>query len=123
MPAATASACATEIARIPGGASLGVVTAPIPRNPAFSDIAAFRAFSRFLARAGADVVHGHGSKGGVYARLAGGGTAVSAYTPHGGSFNYAPGGALHRLYMQIERALARRTDLFLFESEHVRRQV
>ena len=42
-----------------------------------------------------DVVHGHGSKGGLYARLPGllapRSGPVRAYTPHGGSFNYQPG--------------------------------
>ena len=112
------------IGGIPGGAALGVVTTPIPRNPHLRDLSALRAFSRFLKTAKPDVVHGHGSKGGLYARLSGGfrrvGGPIRAYTPHGGSFNYAPGSALHSLYMQVERAMARRTDLFLFESDNVR---
>jgi len=111
------------IGRIPAGARLGIATAPIARNPHPSDLFAFRAFCRFLADARPDVVHGHGSKGGVYARMSRGpGRPIRAYTPHGGSFNYKPGAAPHRLYMAVERALARRTDLFLFESDHVRRQ-
>ena len=110
------------IARIPGGAALGVVTAPIRRNPHPSDLAALRAFSRFVAATRPDVVHGHGSKGGIFARLVGGGDArpIRVYTPHGGSFNYRTGGARHRLYMIVERLVARRTDLFLFESAHIR---
>ena len=110
------------IARIPGGAALGVGMAPIERNPGFSDIAAFRAFSAFLAQARPDVVHGHGSKGGVYARLAGGGSPrpIRVYTPHGGSFNHQPGSLSHRMFMLAERAVARRTDLFLFESANIR---
>ncbi len=107
------------IARIPGGARLGVATTPIARNPHLSDLAALRAFARFLRGAQPHVVHGHGSKGGLYARLAGG-QAIRAYTPHGGSFNYAPGSLSHRLYMRVERALAQRTDVFLFESDHIR---
>ena len=106
------------IARIPGEAQIGIVTTPIPRNPHPRDLTALRAFSRFLKAAKPDVVHGHGSKGGLYARLCG--DPVRAYTPHGGSFNYSPGSALHRLYMQVERAMARRTDLFLFESDNIR---
>jgi glycosyltransferase involved in cell wall biosynthesis len=85
--------------------------------------------ARFIRKIGEvkpDIVHGHGSKGGLYARLPGllhpTSGPIRAYTPHGGSFNYAPGGARHSLYMRVERALARRTDLFLFESDHVRRQ-
>ena len=106
------------IARIPGGLQLGVVTTPIPRNPHPRDLFVFGALVRFLKLAKPDVVHGHGSKGGLYARLVG--APVRAYTPHGGSFNYAPGSALHGLYMQVERAMARRTELFLFESDHIR---
>jgi glycosyltransferase involved in cell wall biosynthesis len=109
------------IARIPGGPRLGVGMAPIARAPHLSDIAALRAFHRFLERARPDIVHGHGSKGGVYARLAGGSGAIRAYTPHGGSFNYRPGGPAHRLYMLVERALSARTELYLFESAHVGR--
>ena len=110
------------IARIPGGAALGVETAPIRRNPHPSDLAAFGRFSRFLKTARPDVVHGHGSKGGIYARLSAGDALrpVRAYTPHGGSFNYRPGGWRHKIYMLAERAVARRTDLFLFESAHIR---
>ena len=36
---------------------------------------------------GADVLHGHGAKGGAYARLTGRG-AIRVYTPHGGSLHY-----------------------------------
>ena len=110
------------ISRIPGGPALGVETAPIRRNPHFSDISAFRSFSRFIAATRPDVVHGHGSKGGIYARLSHGDALrpIRVYTPHGGSFNYQQGSLRHRLYMLAERAVARRTDLFLFESAHIR---
>ena len=110
------------IARIPGGATLGIGMAPIRRQPHPSDFSAYRAFARFCEQARPDVVHGHGSKGGIYARLAGGGATrpIRVYTPHGGSFNYAPGSFRHRLFMLAERAVARRTDLFLFESANIR---
>ena len=106
------------VARIPEALRLGVAMAPIARNPRPSDIAALRAFGRFLNQTRPDVVHGHGSKGGLYARLSGE-RRIRAYTPHGGSFNYPPG-VRRGLYMAVERALAPRTDLFLFESDHIR---
>jgi glycosyltransferase involved in cell wall biosynthesis len=109
------------VARIPQARRLGVAMTPIHRNPHYSDIAALRVFGRFLNQTRPDVVHGHGSKGGLYARLSGA-QSIRAYTPHGGSFNYAPGSTLHRLYMLVERALAPRTDLFLFESDHIRQK-
>jgi glycosyltransferase involved in cell wall biosynthesis len=64
----------------------------------------------------ADVLHGHGAKGGAYARLARSG-ALRVYTPHGGSLHYAWRSPLGLVYLTLEKQLARRTDLFLFESE------
>ena len=98
---------------------LGVVRIPMRRNPHPSDLAAIWHLSRHAAVLGAEVVHGHGAKGGAYARLALASGAIRAYTPHGGSYNYKPGHPLHRLYMSVERLLASRTDVFLFESAYV----
>ncbi|WP_375462498.1 glycosyltransferase family 4 protein [uncultured Methylobacterium sp.] len=102
--------------------ALGVTRLPMRRNPHPSDLAALRAVARRTDAVGADVLHGHGAKGGVYARFApvrARRTVIRAYTPHGGSYNYRPGTLLHRLYMGAEGILARRTDVFLFESEYV----
>lgn len=103
--------------------ALGVRRVAMRRNPHVRDLAALRAVAARAETVRADVLHGHGAKGGVYARLAvvetGGRALVRAYTPHGGSYNYRPGSALHRLYMAAEGVLARRTDVFLFESEYV----
>lgn len=102
---------------------LGLTRLPMQRNPHLSDLAALRALGRAYAASRANVLHGHGSKGAVYARLARAPAldtaAIRAYTPHGGSVNYHPGTFLNRLYMLAEKALARRTDIFLFESEYV----
>lgn len=103
--------------------ALGVLRLPIRRLPHFSDLATLAAVNRRLAELRPDVVHGHGSKGGVYARLAGllppGSSAVRGYTPHGGSLNYRPGSPLHRLFMAMERLLSFRTDIQLFESDYI----
>lgn len=70
-----------------------------------------------------DIVHGHGAKGGVYARtlarLAG---LPCVYTPHGGSLH--PGyGALERAtYAAVERWLASWTALVMFESKYSARR-
>ncbi|MEH3118565.1 MAG: glycosyltransferase family 4 protein [Methylorubrum populi] len=103
--------------------ALGVVRLPMRRNPHAGDLQALRAVRRRALAVGATVLHGHGAKGGVFARLAplggSGRGVIRAYTPHGGSYNYRPGTPLHRLYMAAERIMAHRTDLFLFESEYV----
>jgi glycosyltransferase involved in cell wall biosynthesis len=111
------------LAKIPGGLTLGVGMTPIRRNPGPSDMRALARFSAWVRDIDPDVVHGHGSKGGVLARTPGllspGRGPLRAYTPHGGSFNYNPGGALHRGYMAAERLLASATDVFLFESAYI----
>jgi glycosyltransferase involved in cell wall biosynthesis len=102
--------------------TLGVERHPMHRNPHLTDISALRGIAAFCSRVGADVMHGHGSKGGLYARVGGvigNSGPVRAYTPHGGSLNYKPGSLIHKLYMGIERILEKGTDLFLFESQFV----
>ena len=72
---------------------------------------------RRIAQSGADVVHGHGAKGGAYARLAlTRKRAVRAYTPHGGSLLFSHDTLAGKFYLATERLLMLRTDLFLFES-------
>lgn len=114
------------LAEITPSLSLGLARFPIERNPTFGDIAGVRRVRSIIADWKPDVVHGHGSKGGLHARLSSGWSATGpiarAYTPHGGSLNYKPGSLLHRLYMGVEGVLARRTELFLFESDYVRRR-
>lgn len=106
--------------------ALGLTRLPIRRAPSFGDIPALFEISRRLAQLDPDVVHGHGSKGGFFARVGGPPFApirgVRCYTPHGGSLNYLPGSRLHRAYMLVEATLARRTDLLLFESGFIARR-
>jgi len=72
---------------------------------------------RRIAQSRADVVHGHGAKGGAYARLALTlKRAVRAYTPHGGSLLFDDNTMAGKIYLATERMLMLRTDLFLFES-------
>lgn len=100
--------------------ALGLRRLPMRRNPHYTDVAPIRETGRWCKDASVDVLHGHGSKGGVFARLSGlaSGRAgpIRAYTPHGGSLNHHPGTLIHRAYMQAERLMAARTDLLLFES-------
>jgi glycosyltransferase involved in cell wall biosynthesis len=101
--------------------ALGVTRIPMHRNPHPLDLAALASVRRTCRDLRPTVLHGHGSKGGAYARLASRGEdgIVRVYTPHGGSFHYPPGTLRHVLYMAAERFLARRTDVFLFESQYI----
>ena len=111
------------LSRVTGGFALGVEGAAIARNPGLNDVFAFARFRAFLSRVKPDVIHGHGAKGGFYARFARWtlpqGAPIVAYTPHGGSFNHHIGRPIHRFYMAVERMLGPATDLYLFESAYI----
>jgi glycosyltransferase involved in cell wall biosynthesis len=103
--------------------ALGVTRLAMPRLPGVSDL---RTAWRVASLAGdktCDVLHGHGAKGGLHARLralfGADRTMARIYTPHGGSFHYGPGTLAHPIYMGTERRLARVTDAFTFESAYV----
>ncbi|ARQ01578.1 glycosyltransferase family 4 protein [Pseudorhodoplanes sinuspersici] len=102
--------------------ALGVVRLPMGRHLAVSDYSAIRQIAASVERNAPDIVHGHGAKGGAYARLAVGADGpVRAYTPHGGSLLFKPDAMLGRFYLTLEKILQRRTDLFLFESAFIER--
>ncbi len=74
---------------------------------------------RRITETGADVIHGHGAKGGAYARLAfPGRKVVRAYTPHGGSLLLRHDNLAGRMYLTLERILLARRALYLFESAY-----
>ena len=104
--------------------ALGVMRVPMSRYPSLTDLKAQLAFARHRKAMHPDVVHTHGSKGGLYgrlpARLGASRRYVTAYTPHGGSFNYKPGSLEHRIYMGVEAFLEPATDMFTFESEFIK---
>lgn len=103
--------------------TLGIHRLPMHRNPHPTDITALRKVSELVREHRIDVVHGHGAKGGLYARLSGvlapNSGPIRCYTPHGGSLNFYPGSLAHKGFMLIERLLERGTDLFLFESQFI----
>jgi glycosyltransferase involved in cell wall biosynthesis len=96
--------------------ALGLSRVAMSRHVGLRDLAARAHVAARIAEVGADVVHGHGAKGGAYARLAASGRAIRVYTPHGGSLHYGWSSPAGLLYLATERMLMRRTDLFLFES-------
>jgi glycosyltransferase involved in cell wall biosynthesis len=98
--------------------ALGISRLSMSRQIGLSDIAAVAHVGQRAAELSADVLHGHGAKGGAYARLARGTPAIRAYTPHGGSLHYRWGSPAGFLYLSLERLMLRRTDLFLFESAY-----
>ncbi|RUT32554.1 glycosyltransferase family 1 protein [Arsenicitalea aurantiaca] len=104
-------------------ATLGIHRIAMPRLAGINDISAALGIRRLADRLGVDVLHGHGAKGGLNARLArlGARRRVALYTPHGGVLNYAPGLMTGRLFRLVERGLTGVTDAIIFESHFAQR--
>jgi glycosyltransferase involved in cell wall biosynthesis len=99
--------------------ALGLTRVPMRRQGSPTDLLALAHVMRRIAQTNADVVHGHGAKGGAYARLAfGHKRAVRAYTPHGGSLLFAHNTLAGKIYLATEKFLMLHGDLFLFESAY-----
>lgn len=65
------------------------------------------------------ILHGHGAKGGLYARICSRVLgAKSVYTPHGGSLHRVFGKFKSIIYDAVERFLILFTDKFIFESNY-----
>jgi len=107
--------------------ALGIARLDMPREPALADAYVARATRHLATAMQVDILHGHGAKGGAYARLAAAGMRRRGlvphcfYTPHGGSLHYHPRSFSGRLFMAAERHLARQTDGLIFESAYAAR--
>jgi glycosyltransferase involved in cell wall biosynthesis len=99
--------------------SLGVSRIHMSRHAGPSDIAAVRYVATHVQQLKIAVVHGHGAKGGAFARL-GAGKALRVYTPHGGSLHFSRANPIGFGYLGVESMLLKRTDLALFESEYAK---
>jgi glycosyltransferase involved in cell wall biosynthesis len=107
--------------------SLGVTRTQMPRQLGPGDFFAYRNVRKLARKLKVDVLHGHGAKGGAYARLAARSLkrrqrVAAFYTPHGGSLHYSPDTFMGRLYMRLERRLAPMTDGIIFESNFAARR-
>ena len=109
------------LSRLQDNCALGVTRIPMTRTPGLNDWHVYRKIAKLARKLDVDVLHGHGAKGGAYARLAGRslrkrkGTKV-VYTPHGGVLHYSPSTLSGRVYLALERRLAGMTDGIIFES-------
>ena len=91
----------------------------ISKKPAFGDIANLIRLRRYVNANGITVVHGHGAKGGAYARLLAMLCKVSAvYTPHGGAVHNMFGKLEGFVYTLAEKVFLPMTDRLVFESKY-----
>jgi glycosyltransferase involved in cell wall biosynthesis len=108
------------LAALAPGLALGIHRRAMAREIGPGDIVALTQVSRLVAAIDPDVLHGHGAKGGAYARLTRAASqAVRVYTPHGGSLGFRSGSVRGTFYRMLEGVLNWRTDLFLFESAYI----
>ena len=100
--------------------ALGVHRFAMPRVLGSGDLKTPFAVRRLVRSLGIDVMHGHGAKGGFYARLArlGGGKAIAIYTPHGGVLHFSKASTSGRVFHALERALMAQTGAIIFESAY-----
>jgi len=117
----TGSDAASEILdQLKPSLALGLLRTPTRRRPNPFDLITAIRIGKYTQKLAVDIIHGHGAKGGLYARLPslwpGTQEAVRAYTPHGGSFSITMPYALQRFYMLVEGMLEPLTDVYLFES-------
>jgi glycosyltransferase involved in cell wall biosynthesis len=107
--------------------ALGLERVPMARDVGPRDVQAWAAVRSIAHERGAQTLHGHGAKGGAYARLAAaalrrsGRDVAGFYTPHGGSLHYSPSSVAGRVFMGLERLLAPMSSGIIFESEFARR--
>ena len=115
------------IARVSPTLAFGVTRFPMRRALSPADIAATGRLWSHIAGLRPDVLHGHGSKGGSFARLIGtalrlkGERPIRIYCPHGGSLHFERTSLEGRVYFTLERVLERMTDGLVFVSDFERR--
>jgi glycosyltransferase involved in cell wall biosynthesis len=106
---------------------LGLSLIPMSRQPGLGDAKAVQSVIGIARALDLDVLHGHGAKGGAYARLARAylsarGHRVKAfYTPHGGSLHYKTGTFAGTVFCFLERIMGLMTDGLIFESDYARK--
>ena len=112
---------AAALARLADYCALGLTRIPMSRNLGFGDLKTAGKVRSLAAKLKVDILHGHGAKGGVHARVAARKLkrkvkVKAIYTPHGGSLHYPLPRPKGRLQLMAERMLAPSTDGLVFES-------
>lgn len=91
----------------------------ITKAPSINDVMNIAKCIMLIKSWRCDAVHGHGAKGGFYARLVGAALGIRViYTPHGGSLHNIYGGLMGSIYLFAERLMSLVTDVVIFESSY-----
>ncbi len=117
----------TQFASLLPDLALGLHRIPISRKIGLSDIGAILATRKLFKHLQPDIVHGHGAKGGTYARI---GTVLARekrnqisrplrfYSPHGGSLHFDAASLAGKVMFTAERWQEHVTDGLIFVSAY-----
>ncbi|MBP1860844.1 glycosyltransferase family 4 protein [Rhizobium herbae] len=107
--------------------ALGLVRLPIRRSIGPTDLAALWSSYKEIRSLQPDILHGHGAKGGVLARIIGSALRVNRYcvarlySPHGGSLHYDSKTLTGKTVFLLERLQEYLTDAIVFVCDFERR--
>lgn len=107
--------------------SLGLTRVPMRRAISPSDMAALFRSYRHIKSLQPDILHGHGAKGGVMARMIGSVLRVGksrvarVYSPHGGSLHFSRSSLSGQTVLRLERLQERFADAIVFVCDYERR--
>lgn len=94
----------------------------ISKEPSISDLKNLFIVYCFVKRNKIGVIHGHGAKGGLYARIVGFLCGCKViYTPHGGAAHDMFTPFKDKIYKSVEKLLYYPTNVFLFESHYTKK--
>lgn len=112
----------SKLAALTPFAGLGIHRFAMPRVLGRGDLVTPLAVRRLARQLDIDVLHGHGAKGGFYARLAriGQRRRIAVYTPHGGVLHFPAASQSGRIFHRLERGLMAQTAAIIFESAFAR---
>jgi glycosyltransferase involved in cell wall biosynthesis len=113
MSAAEAARVDEELARFETAGGRIVILDQLLRSIGGHDIRAWRQMRRLMRAERFDLLHTHTSKAGALGRLAAPRKLAVVHTPHGHVFHGYFGAAKTRLFIAIERWLARRTHALI----------
>jgi glycosyltransferase involved in cell wall biosynthesis len=106
--------------------ALGLERLPIRRSVSFDDLSALRRSYNHIKALQPDILHGHGAKGGVVARVIGSLLRVQRYrvarlySPHGGSLHFRSRTLSGETVFMAERILERGTEAISFVCDYER---
>jgi len=108
-----------DITRLKECLNDGIIPLIIKKKPNVIDIVNIVKLVLYVKKNHVDILHGHGAKGGLYARIVAKICGIkSIYTPHGGVVHNMFSFFQDKIYTVVEKYLYSMTNYFVFESQY-----